>query len=76
MSLYVIKPQFVTDHWAKEIELEGLTLKARQNNVRMYLTTMQDKKIEVDTTHKDCTTYDMQLMNTLIFDELSNTDCK
>ena len=37
---------------------------------------MQEKKNEVDTICKDSTTYDMQRMNTLIFDELFKTGYK
>ena len=76
ISLDVIKPQIMIDNQAKERDLEDLTLKACQNNVCTYLTTMQEKKIEVDTIRKDRTTYNVQRMNTLIFDKLSKIVCE
>ena len=76
IALDVIKPQLVIDHWYKYIELKDLILEACQNNVRTYLKTMQENNIEVDTIRKDIMTYDMQWMNTRIFDDISKTVCK
>ena len=76
MALDIIKSRLVIDHKSKERELEDLTLEACQNNVCTYLTTMKEKKIEVDTICKDGTTYNIQQMNTLILDELFETACK
>ena len=64
------------DHQDKERKLEDLTLKSCQNNVHTYLTTMRENKIEVNTFRKDGTTYNMQRMNTLIFEDFSKTGCK
>ena len=74
--LYLIKPQLVIDHRAKYRELKYLNIEACQNNAYEYLTTIKQKKIEVDSIHKDDTTYNMQRMNTLIFDKLSKTGCE
>ena len=64
------------DHLAKYRELKYLNIEACQNNAYEYLTTIKQKKIEVDSIHKDDTTYNMQRMNTLIFDKLSKTGCE
>ena len=76
MALDVINPQLVIDNLAKERELEYLTIEACQKNVCTYPTTMQEKKIEVDTIHKDGTTCKIQRMKTRILDYISKTGCK
>ena len=48
MALQVIKPQLVIDHRAKERKMEDLTIASCQDNVRTYLTRMQEMRIEID----------------------------
>ena len=73
MALQVMKPQLVIDHRAKERKMEDLTIASCQDNVRTYLTTMQEMRIEIDSLRKDGIKYDEQRFLTLIFDELGKT---
>ena len=75
LLLLVMKPQLVIDHREKEVELEALTLAGCSNNVRDLLTSMQDKRDEINTLRKDGVTYDQQRFLTLIFDKLGATKC-
>ena len=71
----VIHPQLVVDHRSKEKDTENLILATYFNNVRIYLTTMQDKIINLDKSFKDGTTYNMQRFNTQICNALKWTLC-
>eukprot|EP00957_Ditylum_brightwellii_P138334 10543759-Ditylum_brightwellii.AAC.1 len=53
MVMEVMKPHLVVDHRAKETELENMTLESVGNNVRILLTTMQEKRNKIDTLQKD-----------------------
>ena len=75
MMVEVMKPHLVVDHRAKETELEKMTLASCNNNVRTLLTSMQEKRNEIDTLRKDGVKYDEQRFLTLIFDCLSIVSC-
>ena len=74
LSLDIMKPQVVVDHRVKETEMEGLTLAACGNNIRTYLTQIQERRIELDTLRKD--SYDMQRFMTLLFEALEESSCE
>ena len=56
----VIKPQLAINHRAKERELEELTLAKLGNDVRNYLTNMQDNRKEIDALRKEGVKFDEQ----------------
>eukprot|EP00957_Ditylum_brightwellii_P172634 13141903-Ditylum_brightwellii.AAC.1 len=71
MMMEVMKPHLVVDHQVKETELENMTLALFGNNVQTLLTTMQEKRNEIDTLQKDGVKFNEQQFLTLIFDRLS-----
>ena len=76
MMMEVMKPHLVVDHRAKETELEKMTLATHGNDVRTLLTSMQEKRNEIDTLRKDGVRFDEQRFLTLIFDRLLVAKCK
>ena len=68
-----MKPQLVIDHQAKERKMEDLKIKLCENNVRTYLTKMQDMKKNIDSLRKDGIKYDDLKFLTLTLDELGKT---
>ena len=76
MMMEVMKPHLVVDHRAKETELEKMTLASYNNDVRTLLTSMQEKRNEIDTLRKDGVRFDEQRFLTLIFDRLLAAKCK
>ena len=60
MAMTVMKPQLVVDHQGKERELEELTLEKTGNDVRTYLTKMQEKRNEIDALRKNNVKFDNQ----------------
>ena len=56
----VIKPQLAINHRAKERELEELTLAKLGNDVRNYLTNMQENRKEIDALRKEGVKFDEQ----------------
>ena len=75
MAMEVMKPQLVINHRQKEKALESLTLSNAENNVRTFLTKMQEQRDEIDTLRKDGVKYDAQRFLTLMFDKLLETSC-
>ena len=75
MALDVMKPQLVIDHRAKERELESLTLENCANDVRTFLTKMQEKRMEIDALCKNNVEFDGQRWLTLCFEQLVKTNC-
>ena len=75
LMMGVMKPHLVVDHREKEKELEKLTLASCDNDVRVLLTSMQEKRTEIDTLRKDGVTFDEQRFLTLIFDNLILANC-
>ena len=75
LMMEVMKPQLVVDHRAKEKELEEMTLASSNNDVRLLLTSMQEKRDEIDTLRKDGVKFDDQRFLTLIFDNLAIAKC-
>ena len=75
LMIEVMKPHLVVDHRAKEKELEKMTLASYSGDVRRLLTSMQEKRDEIDTLRKDGVKFDDQRFLTLIFDRLSVAKC-
>ena len=75
MALDPMKPQLVVDHRAKKRELETLTLANCDNDVRTFITKMQEKRIKIDALRKDNVKFDDQRWLTLVFEQLANTEC-
>ena len=75
MEMTVMKPQIIVDHRGKERELEELTLSKAGNDVRAYLTKMQEKRNEIDALHKDNVIFDNQGWLTLTFEQIVKTGC-
>ena len=75
MMMEVMKPHLVVDHRAKETELEKMTLASFANNARTLLTSMQEKRNEIDQLRKDGVKFDEQRFLTLIFDRLTVATC-
>ena len=73
MALQVINPQLVTYHKAKEREMDDLTIESCKNNVRTYLTNMQELQKYIDSLQKNEIKNDEQRFLTLTFDDLVNT---
>ena len=71
----VMKPQLVFKHRGKERELEELTLAKACNNIRAYITKMQEKRNKIDTLRKDNVKFDNQRWLTLTFEQLIKTGC-
>ena len=75
MAMAVMKPQLVVKHRSKERELEELTIAKAGNDVRAYLTKMQEKRNKIDALRKDNVKFDHQRWLTLIFEQLVKTGC-
>ena len=75
MEMTVMKPQLVVDHRGKERDLEELKLAKAGNNVRAYLTKMQEKRKKIDALRKDNVKFDNQRWLTLTFEQLVKTGC-
>ena len=75
MEMTVMNPQLVVDHREKYRELEDLTLAKACNNVRAYLTKMQEKRNEIKALRKDNVKFDDQRWLTLTFEQLFKTGC-
>ena len=56
-------------------QVKELTLAKSDNNVRAYLTKMQEKRNEINALHKDNVKFDDQRWITLTFEQLVNTRC-
>ena len=69
MAMTVMKPQLVVDHRGKERDLEELTLAKAGNDVRAYLTKIQEKRNKIDQLRKDNSKFDDQRWLTLTFEE-------
>ena len=70
-----MKLQLVVDHQGREKDLKELTLTKAGNDVRAYLTKMQEKRNEIDTLRKDNVKFDDQRWLTLTFERLVKTGC-
>ena len=66
-----MKPQLVVDHCSKEKELEEMTLAKYGHDIRQLLTSMQEKKNEIDTICKGGVKFYDHLFLTLVFDCLA-----
>ena len=75
MAMAVMKPQLVIDHQGKDRDLKYLTLAKSGNDVRAYLTKMQDKRNEINALRKDNVKFDNQRWLTLTFEQLIKTGC-
>ena len=71
MAMTVMKPQLVVDHQGKERELKELTLAKAGNDVRAYLTKMQEKRNEIDALRKDNVKFYDQRWLTITFEKSS-----
>ena len=68
MAMAAMKPQLVFNHRSKERELKELTLTKAGNDVRAYLTKMQEKRNEIDALRKENVKFDDQRWLTLTFE--------
>ena len=75
MALTVMKPQLVVDHQAKERDIEELILAKAGNDVRAYLTNIQEMRNEIDALRKDSVKFDNQRYLTLTFEQIVKTGC-
>ena len=73
MAIQVMHPQMVIDHQDKNRKMEYLIIELRKNNVRTYLTKMQEMRNEIDYLQKDGIKCDEKRFLTLTFDELGKT---
>ena len=75
MAMIVMKPQLVVGHREKERDIEELTLAKSGNDVRAYLTKMQNKRDKIDALRKEKVQFDNQRWLTLTFEQLVKTRC-
>ena len=73
MALQAMKPQLIIDHQSKEREMEDLTTESFDNNVRTYLSKMQEMQNEIDSLWKYWIKYDEQCFLPITFNELGET---
>ena len=72
----VINPQLVVDHAIKEQELENLSLAGCGNNVHTYLTSLQEKRNEINAALPDKEEYPARRFNTTMFSQLEKSTCE
>ena len=72
----VINPQLVVDHAIKEQELETLSLAGCGNNVHTYLTSLQEKRNEINAALPDKEEYPARRFNTTMFAQLEKSTCE
>ena len=70
LEFEVINPQLVVNHTIKEQELEDLTLTKCGNNVHTYLTTIQEKRNEINANLPDGEEYPARCFHTNMFTQL------
>ena len=75
LAFEVINPQLVVDHAIKEQELEDLTITKCGNNVHMYLTTIQEKRNEINANLPDSEEYPNSSFHTNMFTQLEKYTC-
>ena len=75
LAFEVIKPQLVVDHAIKDQELEDLNLTKCGNNVHTYLTTIQEKRNEINDNLLDGEEYPTLRFQTNMFTQLGKSTC-
>ena len=75
LAFEVINPQLVVDNAIKEQELEDLTLTKCGNNVHTYLTTIQEKRNEINANLLDGEEYPACCFHTNMFTKLEKSTC-
>jgi hypothetical protein len=71
----IINPQLVVDHAIKEQELEALSLVGCGNNVHTLLTSLQEKRNEINAALPDNEEYPARRFNTTMFAQLEKSTC-
>ena len=75
LAFKVINSQLVVYHAIKEQELEDLTLTKCGNNIHTYLTTIQEKRNEINDNLPDGEEYPARCFHTNMFTQLDKSTC-
>ena len=75
LAFELINPQLVVYHAIKEQELEDLTLTKCGNNVHTYLTTIQEKRNEINANLPDGEDYPARCFHTNVLTQLEKLTC-
>ena len=75
LVLEVINSQLVVDHAIKDQELEDLTLTKFGNNMHTFITTIQEKRKEINANLPDGEEYPARRFHTNMFTQLEKSTC-